>query len=199
MTKGRLEAYSDAVIAILITIMVLELKVPDGDDSWVALAHLQNTFLSYVLSFVFLSIYWNNHHHMLHLASRVNGRVLWANAHLLFWLSLVPFTTAWMGSTHFAALPAAVYGFVLLMASVGYYTLERTIIRHEGPHSKLAGAVGANAKGLMSVALYLLAMPLAFVNRSLSLAIYVLVALMWLVPDKRIEAMVGRGSDTPGR
>jgi len=199
MTKGRLEAYSDGVIAILITIMVLELRAPEGDDTWAVLLHLRSTFLSYVLSFVFLSIYWNNHHHMLHLTHRINGRILWANAHLLFWLSLVPFTTAWMGGNHFSALPSAVYGFVLLMAGVAYYLLERLIIRHQGKHSALADAVGGDVKGIMSVVLYLVAIPMAFVNHWASQAIYITVALMWLVPDKRIESLIGREPERDDR
>jgi uncharacterized membrane protein len=187
VTKGRLEAFSDGVIAILITIMVLELRVPHGDD-WSALSPLVPVFLTYVLSFVFLGIYWNNHHHMLHATSRVNGAVLWANLHLLFWLSLTPFVTGWMGENHFAPLPTAMYGVVLLLSAIAYYILVRAILRLEGPHSTLAKAVGRDRKGTISPALYAIAIPMAFVNRWISFGIYVAVALMWLVPDRRIES-----------
>ncbi len=191
MSKGRLEAFSDGVFAILITIMVLELRVPHGTDL-AALAPLLPVFLTYVLSFVFLGIYWNNHHHMLHAAERVNGKILWANLHFLFWLSLVPFTTGWMGENHFASLPTALYGAVLLMAAVGYLILERAIVGHHGPESRLALAVGNELKGKISLALYAAALPLAFVNHWISLAIYVGVAMWWLVPDARIESRLGR-------
>jgi uncharacterized membrane protein len=186
MTKGRLEAFSDGVIAVLITIMVLELKVPHGAD-WAAIEPLVPVFLTYVLSFVFLGIYWNNHHHMLHAAERVNGAILWANLHLLFWLSLVPFTTGWMGENHFAPLPTAVYGAVLLGAGIAYTILQRSIVAHHGPQSKLALALGSDLKGRLSAGLYAASIPLAFVQRGLSHAIFVVVALMWLVPDRRIE------------
>ena len=185
MHKGRLEAFSDGVVAILITIMVLELKQPK-DASWEALVALKSVFAPYVLSFVFLGIYWNNHHHMLHMVERVTGGILWANMHLLFWLSLVPFVTAWMGE-HFESKPTAAYGAVLLMAGVAYYTLARVIIASEGPHSKLAAAIGADRKGLLSIGLYLAAIVLAFVHPWIAAVIYILVALMWLVPDRRIE------------
>ncbi len=191
MTKGRLEAFSDGVIAILITIMVLELRVPHGDD-WTALAPLVPVFITYVLSFVFLGIYWNNHHHMLHATSRVNGAILWANLHLLFWLSLTPFVTGWMGENHFAPLPTALYGVVLLLSGIAYYILVRAIIRLEGPHSTLAKAVGRDRKGKISPVLYAIAIPMAFVNRWISFGIYVAVALMWLVPDRRIESRLER-------
>src|SRR5436309_475899 len=191
MTKGRLEGFSDGVIAILITIMVLELKVPHGTD-WDALSPAVPVLLTYVLSFVFLGIYWNNHHHMLHATERINGKVLWANLHLLFWLSLVPFATGWMGENHFEALPTAVYGMVLLLAGVAYTVLLRTILAAQGPSSKLAAAVGSDVKGKISLLLYGAAIPLAFVNQWISDAIYVLVALIWLVPDRRIESRVGR-------
>jgi len=187
MTKGRLEAFSDGVIAVLITIMVLELKVPHGAD-WAAIEPLVPVFLTYVLSFVFLGIYWNNHHHMLHATERINGTILWANLHLLFWLSLVPFTTGWMGENHFAPLPTAVYGAVLLVAGIAYTILSRAIIAHEGPQSKLARAVGKDVKARVSTVLYVAAIPLAFVHQWMSHVIYVVVALMWLVPDRRIEA-----------
>ncbi len=189
MSKGRLEAFSDGVVAILITILVLELKVPLGAD-WAALRPLVPVFLTYVLSFVFLGIYWNNHHHMLHLADRINGRILWANLHLLFWLSLVPFATGWMGENHFAAVPAALYGGVLLMAAVAYTVLQRTIIAGQGPGSRLAAAIGSDAKGKLSLGLYTAAIALAFVNQWFSDVLYVVVALMWLVPDWRIESRV---------
>jgi uncharacterized membrane protein len=187
MTKGRLEAFSDGVIAILITIMVLELKVPHGTD-WAALRPLAPVFLTYVLSFIYLGIYWNNHHHMLHLTHRINGTILWANLHLLFWLSLVPFVTGWMGENHFASLPTAVYGVVLLLAAIAYEILQFAIIAENGPDSKLAAAVGKNLKGKISAALYVAAIPLAFVNKWISDAIYILVAIIWFIPDRRIEA-----------
>jgi uncharacterized membrane protein len=189
MNKGRLEAFSDGVIAILITIMVLELKIPHGED-WNALRPLLPVLGTYVLSFVFLGIYWNNHHHMLHLVHRVDGRVLWANLHLLFWLSLVPFTTGWMGENHFAPLPTAIYGVVLLLAGGAYQLLKIAIIARQGAGSKLAVALGRDTKGKVSVVLYAAAVPLAFVNRWAAYAIYVAVALIWFVPDRRIEAAV---------
>jgi uncharacterized membrane protein len=189
MKKGRLEAFSDGVIAIIITIMVLELKIPHGSD-WAAIRPIVPVFFTYVLSFVYLGIYWNNHHHMLYVTERVNGTILWANMHLLFWLSLVPFVTGWMGENHFAPLPTAVYGGVMLAASIAYYILQRLIIAQEGPHSKLKTAVGRDVKGKLSPLMYLAAIALAFVNQWVSDAIYVLVALMWLIPDKRIESKV---------
>jgi uncharacterized membrane protein len=187
MSKGRLEAFSDGVIAILITIMVLELKVPHG-TGWEALGPLIPIALTYVLSFVYLGIYWNNHHHLLQAAHRINGKILWANLHLLFWLSLVPFVTGWMGENHFAPLPTAVYGAVMLLSGGAYTILSRAIVVEEGPQSKLALAVGRDQKGFLSLVLYAAAIPLAFVNQWIADAIYVLVALMWLVPDRRIEA-----------
>jgi uncharacterized membrane protein len=187
MSKTRLEAFSDGVIAILITIMVLELRVPHGAD-WQALVPLVPKFLTYVLSFVFLGIYWNNHHHMLHATDRINGAILWANLHLLFWLSLVPFTTGWMGENHFAALPTAVYGAVLLMAGVAYLIVQKAIIRHQGADSMLARAMRHDVKGKMSAVLYCAAIPLAFVHESIAYGIYLAVVLMWLVPDRRIES-----------
>ncbi|MGH7604210.1 MAG: TMEM175 family protein [Gemmatimonadaceae bacterium] len=186
MGNERLSAFSDGVIAILITIMVLELRVPHAAD-WAALSALLPVFLAYILSFVVIGIYWNNHHHMIYLTRRVTGGILWANLHLLFWLSLMPFVTGWMGENHFAALPTALYGAVLMFAGVAYYILEYVIIRSQGEGSRLEAAVGNDAKGKISVVLYLLAIPLAFVNQLFSDAIYVAVALMWLVPDKRIE------------
>ena len=192
MGKGRFEAFSDGVLAIIITIMVLELKVPHGEDL-AALAPLWPVFLSYVLSFVYVGIYWNNHHHFLHAAQHVNGRVLWANLHLLFWLSLFPFATGWMGENHFAATPVALYGVVLLMASIAYYILQQTIIRAEGPNSVLRRAVGPDWKGRLSSALYVLAIATARWLPSLAELIYVSVALMWLVPDRRIEQALPSG------
>ena len=186
MNKGRLEAFSDGVIAVIITIMVLELHVPHGAD-WAALKPLVPVMLTYILSFVNVGIYWNNHHHMLHAATRVTGGVLWANLHLLFWLSLMPFATGWMGENGFAALPTAVYGGVLLMCGVAYTILQRSILAVEGRGSTLARAVGRDRKGLLSIACYALAIPLAFVADRLADALYVAVALMWLVPDRRIE------------
>ena len=192
MTSQRLEAFSDGVIAILITIMVLELKVPHG-TGLAALSSAVPTLLSYLLSFIFLAIYWNNHHHMLQATDRINGAILWANMHLLFWLSLVPFVTSWMNENNFAELPTAGYGVVLLFSGVAYFLLERAIIAHEGPGSKLATAVGKDAKGIASMLLYCAAIPLAFVNRWIAYAIYVAVALMWLVPDRRIEKRLADG------
>jgi uncharacterized membrane protein len=189
MGKSRLEAFSDGVIAILITIMVLELKVPHGSEL-AALRPLLPVFLSYVLSFAYLGIYWNNHHHMLHTVSRVSGGVLWANLHLLFWLSLLPFATGWMGENHFAALPAALYGGVLLMAAIAYWWLQQLIIRAQGPDSLLRRAVGSDWKGKVSPLLYASAIVLSFVATPLALAIYVLAALLWLVPDRRIERVL---------
>jgi uncharacterized membrane protein len=191
MGKGRLEAFSDGVIAILITIMVLELKIPHGADA-LALAPLLPVFLTYVLSFVYLGIYWNNHHLMLHVTDRINGKILWANLHLLFWLSLVPFATGWMGENHFAPLPTAAYGAVLLAAAIAYLVLQSAIIAEHGPDSKLASAVGSDLKGKISPVLYAAAIPLAFVHEWIADAIYVAVALAWLVPDPRIARRVGR-------
>ena len=186
MQKNRLEAFSDGVIAIIITIMVLELKVPHG-VSFATLAPLLPVFLSYVLSFVYLGIYWNNHHHMLHTVHRVTGPVLWANLHLLFWLSLIPFATGWMGENHFAAVPSMLYGAVLLMAAVAYFVLQGRIIAAEGPDSVLRRAIGSDWKGRASLVLYAGAILAASVAPWISQALYVLVALMWLVPDRRIE------------
>jgi uncharacterized membrane protein len=192
MGKGRLEAFSDGVLAIIITIMVLELKVPRGDDI-AALLPLLPVFLSYVLSFVYIGIYWNNHHHMLHATQKVSGAILWANLHLLFWLSLIPFATGWMGENHFAPAPTALYGVSLLMAAVAYWVLQRTILVNQGRDSLLGVAVGNDLKGKASLVLYLLAIPLAFLSTWMAEAIYVGAALMWLVPDKRIEnALYGK-------
>jgi uncharacterized membrane protein len=189
MSRTRLEAFSDGVIAILITIMVLELKVPRG-TTWAALVPSLPSFLTYLLSFIFLGIYWSNHHHMFHTVDRVDGRILWANLHLLFWLSLVPFVTGWMGENHFAPVPTAAYGVVLLLDAISYTILQSAIIARQGPHSKLAEAVRGDVKGKISVLLYVAAIPLAFVNQWISDAIYVTVALMWLVPDRRIERFI---------
>ncbi len=194
MTKGRLEAFSDGVIAIIITIMVLELHRPDGADLD-AMRPLLPVFLSYLLSFVFVGIYWNNHHHMLHLTARVNGRILWANLHLLFWLSLVPFGTAWLGEHYRAPWPTAVYGVMLLCAGVAYRILAGAIIRDQGEGSRLRAAVGQDVKGRISAALYALAIPLAFVDHWISKGIFVVVAGMWLVPDPRIEAKIREGAE----
>jgi uncharacterized membrane protein len=186
MGKGRLEAFSDGVIAIIITIMVLELKVPQGANLE-ALRPLIPIFLSYILSFIYLGIYWNNHHHLLQIAQRVNGHVLWANLHLLFWLSLIPFVTGWTGENHFAALPVAFYGIVLLFAAIAYYILTRTLIACHGPSSTLATALGRDFKGKISVVIYGVAILLSRVNSWFAFMLYVLVAIMWLIPDRRIE------------
>jgi uncharacterized membrane protein len=186
MGKGRLEAFSDGVIAIIITIMVLEMKVPHGADL-AALRPLIPVFLSYVLSFIYLGIYWNNHHHLFQAVRHVNGHVLWANLHLLFWLSLIPFVTGWMGENHFAAVPVALYGTVLLFAASAYFILSRTLISHHGKDSTLATAIGRDAKGKVSVVIYALAILLSVVNSWFACALYVLVALIWLIPDQRIE------------
>ncbi len=191
MTKSRLEAFSDGVIAILITIMVLELKVPHGADM-AALAPLWPVFLSYVLSFVYLGIYWNNHHHLLQCVRAVDGRVLWANMHLLFWLSLVPFVTGWMGENHFAAVPVALYGLVLILAAVSYTILTRTLLAREGKSSVLAKALGRDIKGKISIGIYAVAIVVACVFPWLACALYALVAIIWLVPDSRIEKNLGQ-------
>jgi uncharacterized membrane protein len=191
MSTGRLEAFSDGVIAILITIMVLELKIPHGADL-AALRPLLPVFLAYVLSFVILGIYWNNHHHMIHATRRVDGTILWANLHLLFWLSLIPFGTAWMGDNHFAQLPTAMYGLVLLLCGVAYYILQQVIVRHDMLPAEVAECMRGDRKGLASVILYAAAIPLAFVHQAIAGGIYVFVALMWLVPDRRIEDVITR-------
>jgi uncharacterized membrane protein len=186
MSKGRLEAFSDGVIAIIITIMVLEMKVPHGGDLQ-DLAPLLPVFLSYVLSFVYVGIYWNNHHHMLHACTTVTGGILWANLHLLFWLSLFPFTAGWLGENHFAAVPTALYGIVLLMAAIAYYLLQQTIIRAQGEGSILKQAVGGDWKGKVSPVLYLVAIAMALRSPRTADAVYVIAALLWLIPDRRIE------------
>jgi uncharacterized membrane protein len=191
MSKGRMEAFSDGVIAIIITIMVLELKVPHGVEPS-ALRPLIPTFLSYAMSFIYLAIYWNNHHHLLQAIQHVNGRVLWANMHLLFWLTLIPFGTAWMGEDRFAAWPVAIYGIVLVLAAIAYFILTRALIALHGRESVLANVVGRDFKGKISVVIYLIAIPLALVDRWVAFGLYVLVAVIWLVPDRRIERALAR-------
>src|SRR3954454_15642444 len=192
MTTGRMEAFSDGGLAIVITVMVLELPTPHG-TTWGALHDALPVLLSYVLSFVYIGIYWSNHHHMLQATDRVNGLILWANLHLLFWLSLVPFTTAWLGENHFAATPAAAYGLVLLAAALAFFALERVIIRNQGPGSLVGAAVGRDVKGKISPLLYALGIGLSFVSQWLAMAVFAGVALMWLVPDRRLErTMAGR-------
>ena len=189
MGKNRLEAFSDGVIAVIITIMVLEMKVPHG-ESVEALTPVIPVFLSYVLSFAYVGIYWNNHHHMLHTVHKVSGPILWANLHLLFWLSLIPFATGWMGENHFAALPTALYGVALLMPAIAYFVLQQLIIASQGPSSVLKRAIGGDWKGKAPPILYAIAIPTAFWSRWISLSVYVLVALIWFVPDRRIERIV---------
>jgi len=191
MDPGRLEAFSDGVLAIIITIMVLELKVPHG-ASLAELWPLLPVFLSYVLSFVYIGIYWNNHHHMLHVTKRVNGAILWANLHLLFWLSLVPFVTGWMGENNFAPIPTALYGVVLLAAAIAYVILQQVIIAVQGEPSLLAAAIGGDLKGRLSPIIYVVAIPSAFVHQWISEALYVLGALIWLIPDRRIERIMAQ-------
>jgi uncharacterized membrane protein len=189
MTKSRMEAFSDGVIAIIITIMVLELKVPH-DASFAALRPVAPVFLSYVLSFIYLGIYWSNHHHLLQAVQNVSGGVLWANLHLLFWLSLVPFVTGWAGENHFAPLPTALYGSVLLLAAIAYFILTRALLSIHAPDSVLATALGADFKGKISIVIYLVAIPLAFVMSWMAWSLYICVAVMWLVPDRRIEKRI---------
>jgi uncharacterized membrane protein len=190
MKRGRLEAFSDGVLAIVITIMVLEMKVPHG-DGWADLGRLWAVFVSYVLSFLYLGIYWNNHHHLMHTVERIDGRIMWANMHLLFWLSLVPFATGWMGENHFTELPTAVYGFVLLCAAIAYTVLQLQIVRLHGPDSALARAVGHDRKGKASMLAYVVAIPLAMWMPWFSYALFAAVALLWLVPDRRISSELG--------
>jgi uncharacterized membrane protein len=194
MKTTRLEAFSDGVLAIIITIMVLELKVPHAVEL-AALKPVLPVLLSYVLSFIYLGIYWNNHHHLFQATEQVSGGILWANLHLLFWLSLFPFTTGWMGENGLSSTPTAVYGFVLLMAAIAYYILERTIISREGSHSILASAIGSDWKGKLSPVLYLMAIPFAFVNGWIAAAVYVFVAFLWLIPDPRIERELEKRED----
>ena len=191
MEKNRLEAFSDGVLAIIITIMVLELRVPHA-TTLAGLKPLLPVFLSYVLSFLYVGIYWNNHHHMFHSTKHITGGILWANLHLLFWLSLFPFTTGWMGENHLAPMPTAVYGFVLLMAAIAYYVLQSAIIAQQGQNSILAAAVGKDRKGKLSPVCYLAAIPLAFLSPWLASGLYVFVALLWLVPDRRIERVLAK-------
>jgi uncharacterized membrane protein len=189
MNKARMEAFSDGVVAIIITIMVLEMKVPHGSE-WKDIAPLWSVFLSYVLSFINVGIYWVNHHHMLHTAKHVGGHMLWANLHLLFWLSVIPFTTAWMGENHFDTVPLAAYAFVLLMCAIAYVMLQKAIIAANGSASALATAIGGDTKGKISLGAYLAAVPLAFVNQWIAGALIVLVALIWFIPDRRIEKVI---------
>jgi len=199
MTKSRVEAFSDGVVAILITIMVLELKVPHGADLE-SLRPLLPTFVTYVMSYIYLGIYWNNHHHLLHITNRITGAMLWPNLYLLFWLSLVPFVTSWMGDNPFTPMPTAVYGFVLLMAGIAYTILQTVIIQHDGAHPRLKAAVGSDWKGKISMLLYIVAIAIAFVRPIVADAIYLGVALIWLVPDRRLESHLteSRGDSHPG-
>ena len=193
MNKGRLEAFSDGVIAILITIMVLELKVPEH-AGLEELYKLFPVFITYILSFIYIGIYWNNHHHLFQATEKINGAILWANLHLLFWLSLVPFVTGWMGENHFAPLPTAVYGTNLLAAGIAYYILQSLLVAAQGKDSKIKAALGKDFKGKISLVIYAAAIALAFVNQYISDALYVLVALMWLIPDRRIESKINQGN-----
>ncbi len=195
MNRTRLEAFSDGVLAIIITIMVLEIKVPHGSD-FAALQPLIPVVISYILSFIYIGIYWNNHHHMMHTVKRVTGGILWANLHLLFWLSLVPFTTGWIGENHFAPIPMALYGFVLLMSAIAFFILQNLIVKSQGEHSLLARAIGNDIKGKMSPILYLLGIGSSFISEWISGALYVLVALIWLIPDKRIEVILKNESES---
>jgi len=195
MNKGRLEAFSDGVLAIIITIMVLELKIPHVPD-FAGLKPLLPVFISYVISFVYLGIYWNNHHHLLQSIKKISGKVLWANLHLLFWLSLVPFATGWMGENHFAPATVALYGSILLMAAIAYWILAHLLIKHHGKDSLLAHALGNDFKGKISIVIYLIAIPCAFFNQWISAGLFIFVALMWLVPDTRIEKAVNAHNET---
>ena len=198
MTRNRLEAFSDGVLAILITIMVLEMKVPH-EATWAALSPVLPTFLSYTLSFAYLAIYWNNHHHMMHAVKQVDGRIMWANMRLLFWLSLVPFTTGWLGENGFAKVPSALYGFNLLLSALANFKLQNTIIRSQGADSELKRAVGNDWKGKASLTLYVLGIAIGFYNQWLAMAVYVAVAIIWFVPDQRIEKWLAQqGGYTPG-
>ena len=197
MTKNRLEGCSDGVLAVIITIMVLEMKAPHGADL-AALLPLLPVFAGYVLSFVFISVYWNNHHHLLHSADHVSAGVMWANLHLLFWLSLVPFVTGWMGENDFAALPVALYGAVQLMAGFGFFLLVRALIRTHGRESRLAAAIGRDIKGKASLVVYAVAIPVAFFSGAIAFALYVAIAVMWVVPDRRIERAIAATRDVSG-
>lgn len=194
MNKNRLEAFSDGVLAIIITIMVLELKIPHGDD-WHSLQNLLPKFISYVTSFIYVAIYWNNHHHLLHTVKHVNGTILWANMHLLFWLSLIPFVTAWAGENHFTELPVAAYSFILLMAAIAYFILSKTIVRVHGKDSFLSTVIGKDLKGIVSFVAYALAVIFSFILKEISLCLIVGVALLWLIPDKRIEKNLKENDD----
>ena len=198
MSKGRLEAFSDGVLAIIITIMVLELKTPH-EATFEALVPLVPALLSYLLSFIYVGIYWNNHHHLFQAARQVNGRILWANLHLLFWLSLIPFVTGWMGHTHFSAWPVAAYGMVMLLAGVAYYLLTFALIGHHGRTSTIAVAVGRDWKGRLSIMTYLAAVALAFVEPMISCSLYALIAVVWLVPDRRIETTLAHQDEKPSQ
>jgi uncharacterized membrane protein len=191
MNKNRLEAFSDGVLAIIITIMVLELKIPHRDD-WMVFQSLAPKFISYIISFIYIAIYWSNHHHLIHTVKHVTGSILWANTHLLFWLSLVPFVTAWAGENHFSQLPVAAYSFVLLMAAIAYFILTRVIVSVHGKDSDLSAAIGEDWKGILSVIGYALAVPIAFVQKEISLAIVVAIAVLWLIPDTRIERKINK-------
>lgn len=193
MTKGRLEAFSDGVLAIIITIMVLELKLPHGDDLE-SLKPLVPVFISYILSFIYIGIYWNNHHHMMHAAKQINGSILWANMHLLFWLSLIPFVTSWMGENHFAAIPVILYGVVLFMAGMAYYLLAHCLASLHGKESIIAIALGKDRKGILSVFIYAIGIAIGFFNSWISLGLYTLVAAMWFIPDKRIEHQINKSN-----
>ncbi|HRH59613.1 MAG TPA: TMEM175 family protein [Chitinophagaceae bacterium] len=192
MGRGRLEAFSDGVLAIIITIMVLEMKVPHDGGSLASLQPLWPVFVSYVLSFMYVGIYWNNHHHLMHTAQHVNGKVLWANVHLLFWLSLLPFATGWMGENHFAQWPMVLYGFVLFMAGVAYYILSQQLIKLHGKKSTLAIAVGRDKKGIISVVIYAVAIAMAFIHPMIGFALYAVVAIIWFIPDRRIERVINK-------
>jgi uncharacterized membrane protein len=194
MNRTRMEAFSDGVMAIIITIMVLEIRVPHGND-FTALKPLIPVLISYVLSFIYIGIYWNNHHHLMHTVKNVTGGILWANLHQLFWLSLIPFTTGWIGENHFDPIPMAMYGFVLLMAAISYYVLQTIIVRSQGEHSLLAKAIGSDLKGKMSLVIYLLAIGSNFASQWISGSLYILVALIWLIPDKRIEIILKSEKD----
>ena len=189
MGKGRLEAFSDGVLAVIITVMVLELKIPHGAELS-AIQPLLPVFFSYILSFIFIGIYWSNHHHLLHAVQKINGSILWANLHLLFWLSLIPFLTGWMGENSFAPLPVALYGIVLLFSGLAYYILSQILVHFHGKESTLAKAIGSDTKGLLSLGFYAAAIPLAFIHTSISYGLYICVALIWLVPDRRIEKTI---------
>lgn len=195
MTKGRLEAFSDGVLAIIITIMVLEMKAPHG-DSFEDLKPILPIFLSYILSFIYIGIYWNNHHHMLQSVKKVNGKILWANTHLLFWLSLVPFASGWMGENHFSKIPVILYGFVMLMCAVAYFILSQRLVKEHGKDSTLGTAIGKDTKGMISLLLYIVGIGLSFIHPFIGFTAYVVVAVIWFIPDKRIEKKLDHTSDS---